>query len=636
MHRQALCPTLGPIPHRVAVVLVLALLTACGGGKGSPSPVPASAPLIATPTAGDASPVGASPATPDASAQAGVPAASAVPIVATVALSDSPTPAGTTSAGTGAAGTPGAAATAVQATTVAGTTLAARTQAAGTASVNASAQAGVGTAAVATTAAGGTVPRFAAAPCPFKLGPGEVDGQNVACGYLVVPEEHANPSGRTIRLAVATLKSLAAQPAPEPIVVLNGGPGQGSEGFLAGFLSDRLPLKALLQQYTIVFFDQRGTGYSQPSLACPEASGAAPGGAIAAAAPTAQELAAPVQCHDRLVGEGVNLSAYNSTESAADVNDLRAALRYDKVNLLGISYGTRLALTVLRDFPAIVRSTVIGSVDPPQEDLLAGRTTSFDGALKEVFAQCAADPACDGKYPDLQGTFTRDVAQLNDKPVTLTVKDPTTGKTQTGRATGRSLLSAVYLSLFLGSYLVPTLPILLTQVHDGQYALLTALLGLNQTTTSDISVGMYYSVQCGEEYAFSTPDGVKNAAATAEPEIRDLELPSISNDLAVCGKWGVAKADAREKQPVRSDVPTLLLSGQYDPITPLSYAQDAAKTLSRGTSVELPGIGHDPVTTSGACGESIILGFYQQPLAQPDTACTAALAPRLGTPPKLP
>ncbi len=631
IHRLPRRLTLSSVPHRVCVMLVLTLLVACGGGKGTPTAPPASATLAATPTTGSASPTGAAPETPDASAPAGVPAASAAPIVATVASSGSPTP-----AGTGTAGTPGAAATAAQTTVVAGTTLAARTQSAGTASVNVTAQVGIGTAAVATTAAGGTVPRFAAAACPFKLGPGEVDGQNVACGYLVVPEEHAHPAGRTIWLAVATVKSVGAQPAPEPIIVLNGGPGQGSEGFLAGFLSDRLPLKALLDRYTVVFFDQRGTGYSQPSLACPDAGGATPGGAIAAMAPTEQELAVPIKCHDRLVGTGVNLSAYNSAESAADVNDLRTALRYDQVNLLGISYGTRLALTVLRDFPQIVRSTVIGSVDPPQEDLLADRTTSFDGALKRVFVQCAADPACDSKYPDLQATFAQDVAQLNDNPVTLTVKNPTTGKTQTGRATGRSLISAVYLSLFLGSYLAPTVPILIAQVHDGQYALLTALLGLNQTTASDISIGMYYSVQCSEQYAFSTPDGVKNAAATAQPEIRELELPAIANDLAVCGKWGVAKADAREKQAVRSDVPTLLLSGQYDPITPPSYAQDAAKTLSRGMSVEFPGIGHDPVTTSGACGESIILGFFQQPLAQPNTACTAALTPKLGTAPKLP
>ncbi|MDQ6603236.1 MAG: alpha/beta fold hydrolase, partial [Chloroflexota bacterium] len=358
IHRPHRRPTPSSVPHRVGVVLVLTLLVACGGGKGTPTAPPASATLAATPTTGSASPTGAAPETPDASAPAGVPAASAAPIVATVASSGSPTPTGTTSAGTGTAGTPGVAATAAQTTVVAGTTLAARTQAAGTASVNVTAQVGIGTAAVATTAAGGTVPRFAAAACPFKLGPGEEDGQNVACGYLVVPEEHAHPAGRTIRLAVATVKSVGAPPAPEPIIVLNGGPGQGSEGFLAGFLSDRLPLKALLERYTVVFFDQRGTGYSQPSLACPDAGGATPGGAIAATAPTEQELAAPIKCHDRLVSEGVNLSAYNSAESAADVNDLRTALRYDQVNLLGISYGTRLALTVLRDFPQIVRSTV--------------------------------------------------------------------------------------------------------------------------------------------------------------------------------------------------------------------------------------------------------------------------------------
>lgn len=505
------------------------------------------------------------------------------------------------------------------------------TRGAGTAAANVTAQVPAGTAAAATSSAGGKAPRFEQAACPFPLGPGEEDGKNVQCGYLIVPEEHANPKGKTLRLAVATLKATGGQPAAEPIVYLNGGPGQGAESTLAAF--PQLPIgQALLRNYTMIFFDQRGTGDSQPALNCPNAENL-----VSAAGGTQQVndkvIATLAQCHDQLTSQGINLNAYNSVENAADVNDLRTALGYDKINLLGISYGTRLALTVMRDFPQIVRSTVIGLIDPPQENLLAGRPIGFDASLKRVFTGCAADPDCNAKYPNLPQVFAEDVATLNATPAKLPLKDPTTGKETEVPVNGTVFLTAVYTSLFLGP-LIPTVPILLTQVHAGKYDALTPALIVAAAEAQSISLGMNYAVQCQEAYSFTNLDEVKAQAQETLPEIRDYELTSIGNDLAVCQKWNVKKADAREHQPIQNDLPTLLLSGQYDPITPPNYSTDAAKTLPKSVTVEFPGVGHDPIETSGACGAGIIVGFLQNPAAKPDTACSASLAPKLGTPPK--
>lgn len=384
----------------------------------------------------------------------------------------------------------------------------------------------------------------------------------------------------------------------------------------------------------MIFFDQRGTGDSQPALRCPDMEKLGIG---ADTATTQQQsdriIAAAAQCHDQLTSRGINLNAYNSVENAADVNDLRTALGYDKINLMGPSYGSRLALTVMRDFPQIVRSTVIGSIDPPQENLLAGRPIAFDTSLKRLFAGCAADPDCNAKYPNLPQVFAEDVATLNATPANLPLKDPATGKETAVPVNGAVFLTAVYFSLFLGP-LIPIVPILLTRVHNGENEFLIPLLSVIAEIVQSVSIGMNYAVQCQEAYSFTTFDEVKAQAQETLPEIRDYELTSIGSDLAICQKWNVKKADAREHQPVQSDLPTLLLSGQYDPITPPNYGVDAAKTLPKSFTVEFPGVGHDPISTSGMCGAGIIVGFLQNPAAKPDTACAASLAPKLGTPPK--
>lgn len=474
------------------------------------------------------------------------------------------------------------------------------------------------------------VPRFEAAPCPFTLGDGETEGDNVSCGYLTVPEDRTQPNGRTLRLAVATLKALHPNAAPEPVVFLNGGPGQGTEGTIGLFRTDLLGIKELGADHDFVFFDQRGTGFSQPSLACHEEDDLAPG------SPTAAILAADTACHDRLVGDGIDLNQYNSKANAADVNDLVHALGYTKVNLLGASYGTRLALVVMRDFPEIVRSTVIGSIDPPQENILAGRITGFDDALRRVFDGCVQDPDCDAKYPDLHSAFRDGVVALNAKPAKVSVKSARTGKTTTVSVDGKLYTELVYLNIFLGAILVPVLPIFITQVRDGDYRLFTPLLSVTDTVSDSVSAGMNYSVQCSEEYAFTNLDDVIAAAGDALPEIQAIELQSIRDDLAVCGIWNVRKAPDSEKAPVTSDIPTLVLSGAYDPITPPRYGDDAAQTLSHSYVVVLPYVGHDPITTGGPCGIGIQTAFLAHPDTAPDASCAAAMIPKLGQLPMSP
>ena len=199
------------------------------------------------------------------------------------------------------------------------------------------------------TPAAAGAPRFEKTECWFK----EPAGHDVECGWVIVPEDHARPEGKTIKLAVARFKSDASQPEPDPVIYLEGGPGGSAlKSYTSQF--DFL-FGPLLEKRDVVLFDQRGTGYSQPALACPEYNQAVidmlPKDMTAAESETVANKAL-LACRDRLVKEGVNLDMYNSAQNAADIEALRQALGYDQVNLYGISYGTRLALTALRDAPA--------------------------------------------------------------------------------------------------------------------------------------------------------------------------------------------------------------------------------------------------------------------------------------------
>src|SRR5579859_2041292 len=200
-------------------------------------------------------------------------------------------------------------------------------------------------------AQGTQLPSYEQAECPYA----KPAGHTVECGYLTVPEDRSNPSnGNVVKLAVAVFKSNSSTPQPDPVIYLEGGPGGRSlsDDGVDYYINDAFA--PLLDKRDVILFDQRGTGYSTPSLACPEyfdANWNNEDKNLSAKAWEPITTQAVQDCHDRLVKQGVNLSDFNSAESAADVSDLRVALGYKEWNLYGISYGTRLGLTIMRDFP---------------------------------------------------------------------------------------------------------------------------------------------------------------------------------------------------------------------------------------------------------------------------------------------
>lgn len=249
----------------------------------------------------------------------------------------------------------------------------------------------------------GYIPQFESAVCPFDV----PEDEQVACGYLIVPEDRANPQGSQLRLAVAIISATSGNALPDPIIYLEGGPGGSAVYGIDSWYGARLN-----ENRDLILIDQRGTGYSEPGLFCypnvPE---------------DADETTYIRACRADLEADGINLAMYTSATNAADIADLRVALGYAEVNLYGISYGTRLAMTVMRDHPQGIRSVVLDSPYPPEVDAYVEDARNFYTRMEVLFSDCAADAECSAAYPDLRTTFYDTVESANRRPIEIDYGD---------------------------------------------------------------------------------------------------------------------------------------------------------------------------------------------------------------------
>jgi pimeloyl-ACP methyl ester carboxylesterase len=350
------------------------------------------------------------------------------------------------------------------------------------------------------------IPRFEAAPCASSPPPSLVEGTDYRCGFVVVPENWAAAAPRTIRLAVMVVKSQAARPAPAPIVFLSGGPGEPGTAYAAGVYASLWALNR-----DIIFVDQRGAGLSQPGLACPEVDRAATRvleKRLTGAAATKAQTDALKACRTRLVKAGVDLNAYRTVQSAADIAALRIALGYQTVNLYGLSYGTQLAQEVMRSFPEGIRSVVLDSVFPPSSWLAVDDLRAVQYAFTHVFERCAAAPSCNRRYPHLRSVFLDMVKRLDSKPRTLAVWVPSALKKLKVTVTGTDLAAGIYLTLKSGA--ISSVPYDIWQAAHGDMGPAANLASLALTPTAGLSQGMYLSVICAFIQPYPTAGGSRS------------------------------------------------------------------------------------------------------------------------------
>ncbi len=467
-----------------------------------------------------------------------------------------------------------------------------------------------------------SLPRFEASDCSFSI----PTHPPVKCGFVLVPEDRSQADSPTIKLPVAVFTSQSPNRQPDPIIYLAGGPGGNTMDSVpdwyqtfAGFIqSDR----------DFILFDQRGVGLAQPSLDCPEyyqmELQQLPLNPTDAEASKLYNEALTT-CYQRLVKSGIDMNAYNSAANAADVADLVKALGYDRVNLLGISYGTRLALTIMRDYPESVRSVILDSVIPPNVNGVTGDIYARDRVFETLFNNCASDAACNKAYPNLKDTLLNTARKLDQTPVMLHVTIPPETTAREALLNGESFVGLVY-QLFYISPIIPQIPQIIADGSRGNFDYLSFIAGY--LLEDSLSEGVFYEYNCQEDYAFTNLDAIK-AEAQKYPTLGEYLTSKnfvVEGDaFSLCKTYFTGKPDPSVEQPVTSDIPTLVMSAEYDPVTPPIYGEEAAKTLTNSHYFLYPGLGHG-VTPADECPLSMALAFVENPNQQPDDSCIARMS----------
>jgi len=443
--------------------------------------------------------------------------------------------------------------------------------------------------------------QFVPAACAFDV----PAGARVRCGWLTVPEDRLRPARRSIRLHVAIYQSLSRQ-APDPILWLVGGPG-GRANLFASRLFTRV-VQPYIAKRDFIVLDIRGSGYSQPALDCPDSTG-----------PAARWI---VSCRERL-GSIANLDCYNSAAVAADLDDLRRALGLREWNLLGESYGTRYALAAIRNHPQGIRSIILDSVVPPDADQYADGPAKLESAIDALFSDCAADSGCKAAYPALRSALLAAADQLDQSPRRLA--ETWHGTPFTVRFDGRQLIEGFHMALY-ESDLIPQIPWAIYHAADGgadsvwreaiaRHAIFVA--------GKLVDLGAELSFHCAEEAPFTD---------VARLRAEDERLPwmrHVASGLQfveTCRLWNVRPEGSREREPVSSDIPALLLAGTYDPVTPPAYARSAGSHLPNGHLFVFSAMGHQlTANTVSTCPQTVVLEFLDDPRRRPDPACLGAL-----------
>jgi hypothetical protein len=266
----------------------------------------------------------------------------------------------------------------------------------------------------------------------------------------------------------------------------------------------------------------------------------------------------------------------------------------------------------------------LDAVYPPDVDLYAEAPANFERSLERLFASCAANPICYSNYPDLRDTFFDTVEKLNREPGHSALTDFRTGDEIPAEMDGDVLVAMVF-QLLYSTEVKLLLPELIQDASVGDFAALDNFRSnlLMQQSTS--SRGMMFSVQCNEEIAFSSPDAVRDIEMRY-PELVGTFAHGLMGDLAyrVCEHWDAGHADPSANEPVYSDIPTLIMTGEFDPITPPEWGRHVAATLTQAYAFEYPGVGHGASNVVG-CPLDMLLAFLNDPGSPPDDTCIAAM-----------
>lgn len=443
--------------------------------------------------------------------------------------------------------------------------------------------------------------------------------QNIKFGYLIVLEDKTKPNGKTLRLPVFILKSRSTNAKDDPILYTSGGPGSSSVstakyGEYFSYLDDR----------DFIVFEQRGTRYAQPNLACAELDSIKKNNSwinLSETEKTTIEVRAAVRCQTRLVAAGNNLSTYNTQSSANDIEDLRKVLGIKQINLFSVSYSTKIAQVLIRDYPKSIRSAVLDSPLPLWANYDETSLKFFNEKLNLLFSSCASDSFCNKAYPNLKNRFLQFIEETNKKPILLPIKSPIDSSLIYVSLKGYQIASFINLG---NTWQISGLPKFLDKLSKGEYKVLEPFV-YDLFSDNNRSMGMRLSVWCSEEYPF------ENLSKERKQKNIPSQFYGMTSDavpIEICKIWKVEKAKSIENKPFKTNVPVLLINGEFDPDTPAFWGGQLQKAFTNSYHFVFEGMSHTPTQNwANNCGMQLANSFFNNPFTRPIPKCFEDLKP---------
>jgi len=441
------------------------------------------------------------------------------------------------------------------------------------------------------------------------------EGQVYTFGYLTVPENRADPNSQIIQIPIYHFKSRSPNPKADPIIYTVGGPG-----YTTMPSAQYMNYYKYLDDRDFILVEQRGNLFAKPHLDCPEWSEAQHAINLPGFDPKRSDsllAKAARACRARLTGKGIDLNGYNTTEIAADINDLVEALRIPEYNLLTISYSTKISQVLLRDYPQRIRSVVMDSPLPLEVRYDEESVQNLLETVNSLLEDCEADKACNNAFPNIRTRFFEYLADKTQNPLEVSIENPESGKMETFYLKGADLI-AVFTLASTGE--VGSIPFEINKLLQGDTSSLKERLSyVFEAPGNGAGLGMRLSVWCAEENPFNSP-GIVEAETTKYPEVKGLS-PAVFED-EVCNIWKVKKVAEIENHPVKSDIPVLLISGEFDSETPVKWAESMKDNLENSYHLVFKGWKHTPTTNWGnPCAMEAANAFFNNPEEKPSPDC---------------
>lgn len=440
-------------------------------------------------------------------------------------------------------------------------------------------------------------------------------GQNYTFGYLEVLENREKPNGNKIKLPIYIFKSRSKNPKPDPILYTVGGPGYTSMR-----ASKYMEYYKYLDNRDFILFEQRGTQYAQPSLDCPEWVKAVYESNLPNFNSTKTDSLfqnAAKACNEKLRKKGIDLDYYTTNQIAADINDLITVLGIEEYNLLTMSYSTKIGQVLMRDYPDKIRSVVMDSPLPLEVNYDEESVNNLLESINKLLSDCETDTDCNDAFPNIKSRFLKYLEEKTNNPLEVKVENPKNGKMETFYLKGKDLIS-VFSSAYTGD--VPNIPFEINMLLNNDLSSVKEQLqSLFNNPGSGFGIGMRLSVWCAEEYPFNSQE-VIISETTKYPEVEGLSPAVYKKE--VCEIWGVKKVPDIENLAIESNIPVLLISGEYDELTTVEWAASMTNNLRNSHHLIFKGWKHGPTTNWGnPCAMQVANDFFNNPTMKPNPEC---------------